>query len=161
MMMRLHLAIITFFAFILSQTRVASSTTSEGFELSKRAKKISKINYLPLQDHYVNLRQWNEDEYESLMNGLSGQSNLRHRHMQQQYGNNESQEFYLPENRIASWQIVALVISVTGTIVFAYYAYTLRHELSTLNQYLPLGYRLFPNRDSEEDDKQVEGVEMS
>ncbi len=161
--MRFHLAVITFFACILSQTIVAPSTTSEGFKLSKRAKKISKIDYLPLPDHDVNVRQWNEDEYESLMNGLFGQSNLRHRHMQQQQqnGNSESQQFYLPENRIASWQIVALVISITGTIVFAYNAYTLRHELSTLNQYLPLGYRLFPNRDSEEDDKPGDGVEMS
>ena len=63
---------------------------------------------------------------------------------------------------MAKWQIVGLVVSITGTVVFAYFAYTLRNELSMLTQYLPLGYRLFPAHDSsEEEDRPVGGVEMS
>ncbi|KAL3758070.1 hypothetical protein ACHAWU_009274 [Discostella pseudostelligera] len=177
MMKQLYLALVViFFAAVLPQSTVASdsasSTTgsSKGFNLSKRERKTIKIDDLHIQvsDHDTNLRQWNEDEYESIMNGISGgQGNLRHRNMrnmqQQQNGNNQSEQYYLPEqSRMSNWQIIALVVSVTGTVFFAYYAYTLRHELSTLNQYLPLGYKLFPDHDaSEECDRPVGGVEMS
>lgn len=177
MMKQLYLALVViFFAAVLPQSTVASdsasSTTgsSKGFNLIKRERKTIKIDDLHIQvsDHDTNLRQWNEDEYESIMNGISGgQGNLRHRNMrnmqQQQNGNNQSEQYYLPEqSRMSNWQIIALVVSVTGTVFFAYYAYTLRHELSTLNQYLPLGYKLFPDHDaSEECDRPVGGVEMS
>ena len=144
-------------------TTASASSTAIGFKLHQKERKTIKIDNLHLSDHDTTLRQWNENEYETIMNGLSGQSNLRHRNMQQQTGNYQNQQYYLPDQRrMANWQIFALVVSVTGTVVFAYFAYTLRHELSTLNQYLPLGYRLFPAHDSsEEEDRPVGGVEMS
>ena len=149
---------------LVATTASASSTVIiEGFKLHNRDRKVIKIDNLHLSDHDTTLRQWNEDEYESIMNGLSGQSNLRHRNMQQQTGSYQNQQYYLPEQRrMAKWQIVGLVVSITGTVVFAYFAYTLRNELSMLTQYLPLGYRLFPAHDSsEEEDRPVGGVEMS
>ena len=154
--------VVSIFAFFL--LAIEASPTREGFKLDKRVRKTMKLsdvgNFL-LSDREANLRQWNEDEYELIMSSLSGQGNLRHRLMQQN-DNYQSGEYYLPEQRrLKNWQIIALMISVTGSLFFAYYAYTLRNELSTLNQYLPLGYKLFPDHDASEDERPIDGVEIS
>ncbi len=154
--------VVSIFAFFLLS--IEASPTREGFKLDKRVRKTMKLsdvgNFL-LSDREANLRQWNEDEYELIMSSLSGQGNLRHRLMQQN-DNYQSGEYYLPEQRrLKNWQIIALMISVTGSLFFAYYAYTLRNELSTLNQYLPLGYKLFPDHDASEDERPIDGVEIS
>jgi hypothetical protein len=131
--------------------------------LNERARKtirLSDIDQRELSDRDINLRHWNAEEYEAIMSNLSGQGNLRHRQMQQ--SSDFSYSYVGQDKGVMKWQIAALVFVVTATVGLACYAYALRHELSHLNQYLPLGYTLFPESGTTDDDAaRAEGVELS
>eukprot|EP00580_Thalassiosira_gravida_P006123 CAMPEP_0201632904 /NCGR_PEP_ID=MMETSP0493-20130528/6387_1 /ASSEMBLY_ACC=CAM_ASM_000838 /TAXON_ID=420259 /ORGANISM="Thalassiosira gravida, Strain GMp14c1" /LENGTH=80 /DNA_ID=CAMNT_0048104513 /DNA_START=160 /DNA_END=402 /DNA_ORIENTATION=+ len=73
---------------------------------------------------------------------------------------------------VAGWQKIVLAVIGTVTVLMALYVCALRRELSYLNEYLPLGFKLFPDAnaplssDAEgEEDERVGGdtsvVEMS
>ena len=152
-----------FFASVFQSTAARGSSTSQGFQLNERARKtikLSDIDQRGLSVDDINLRQWNAEEYEAIMSNLSGQGNLRHRQMQQ---SGDFTYSYVGQDKGATkWQIAALVFVVTATVGLACYAYALRHELSHLNQYLPLGYTLFPESGTTNDDAaRVDGVELS
>lgn len=151
------------FASVFQTTAARGSSTSQGFQLNERARKtikLSDIDQRGLSVDDINLRQWNAEEYEAIMSNLSGQGNLRHRQMQQ---SGDFTYSYVGQDKGATkWQIAALVFVVTATVGLACYAYALRHELSHLNQYLPLGYTLFPESETTNDDAaRVDGVELS
>ena len=152
-----------FVASVFQSTAARGSSTSQGFQLNERARKTSKLSDIDQQGLSVednNLRQWNAEEYDAIMSNLSGQGNLRHRQMQQ--SGDFTYSYVGQDKGVTKWQIAALVFVVTATVGLACYAYALRHELSHLNQYLPLGYTLFPESGTTDDDAaRVDGVELS
>jgi hypothetical protein len=159
------LSIFTFFFASVLHSTVARGVLpqAKGFQLNERARKtirLSDIDQRDLSVQDVNLRQWNAEEYEAIMSSLSGQGNLRHRQTQQ---NGDYTYSYVGSDKgVTKWQITALVFVITATVALAYYAWALRHELSHLNQYLPLGYKLFPESgDLYDDEGKVDGVELS
>ena len=94
------------------------------------------------------------------MSNLSGQGNLRRRQMQQ--SGDFTYSYVGQDKGVTKWQTAALVFVVAATVALACYACALRHELSHLNQYLPLGYKLFPEGGTTDDDAaRVDGVELS
>ena len=153
-----------FFASVLHSTVARGALPQvKGFHLNERARKTIRLSDIDQRDFSVwdsNLRQWNAKEYEAIMSSLSGQGNLRHRQTQQ---NGDYTYSHVGQDKgVTKWQIAALVIVITATVALACYACALRHELSHLNQYLPLGYKLFPESGNLYDDEgKVDGVELS
>ena len=143
---------------------IMTTSTSQGFQLTERPRKTVRLSDIDRGDHnsrYANLRKWNVEEYEAIMSNLSGQGQLRHRRMQQD--GDYTYSYVGQEKGVSKWQVAALLLVISATVGLAWYACALRHELSHLNQYLPLGYKLFPENGSPEDDDtaRVDGVELS
>ena len=142
---------------------------SQGFKLNERVRKTRKLSDTDATARDL-LRQWKEDDYEELMNVMSGRPNLRQNRKLQHSNNNnnnngdyQKRPYYKREQpKVLQWQKIALGTIITATVALACYVYALKRELSTLNQYLPLGYKLFPDTDaSEEVERPADGVEMS
>ena len=159
-----------FFAYIIQLTTVdaASPTkninTNKGYyKLEKRDKKVYKISNLDIED-IANLRQWDEDEYNAIMSTMSGgTNNLRHRQLQNNNDPYQQKPQYTSTTTVTrGWQKAALISC--GLVFFALLAYviSLRNELAHLNQYIPLGYKLFPDNAEEESEERpsATGVEM-
>ena len=155
-----------FFAYIiqLSSVDAASPTkninTNKGYyKLEKRDRKVHKISDL---DDIANLRQWDEDEYNAIMSTMSGgTNNLRHRQLQNNNDQYQQKPQYTSTQSVTrGWQKAALISC--GLVFFALLAYviSLRNELAHLNQYIPLGYKLFPENAEEEERPSATGVEM-
>mmetsp|Transcript_10730 Transcript_10730/g.23774 ORF Transcript_10730/g.23774 Transcript_10730/m.23774 type:complete len:171 (-) Transcript_10730:14-526(-) len=170
MMKYLTLFAIIVFASILQSTMaqevssIEVNDSSKGFKLKKRvrsARKLSEINERPESIQDANLRQWKEEDYDAIMSTMSGQSNLRHRQMQQG-GDYQKKPYYtMQQTTVMRWQKIVLSSIVMAVIALALYVCSLRKELSALNQYLPLGYKLFSEADVPEEESNVDGVEMS
>ena len=160
-----------FFAYIIQISSVvdaASPTkhinTNKGYyTLEKRDRKVHKISDLDSIEDIANKRQWDEDEYNAIMSTMSGgTNNLRHRQLQSTNETYQQKPQYNSTQSVTrGWQ-KALLISC-GCIFFAllFYVISLRNELAHLNQYVPLGYKLFPDNAEEESERpQASGVEM-
>ena len=140
--------------------------TNKGYyRLEKRDRKVHKISDLNIED-IANLRQWDEDEYNAIMSTMSGgTNNLRHRQLQN--GNNnepyqQKPQYTSTQTVTTGWQKAALISC--GLVFFGllFYVISLRNELAHLNQYIPLGYKLFPDNAEEESEERpsATGVEM-
>lgn len=153
---------LTLFAIFIAS--IVTTPTTQGFQLNERPRKTVRLSDIDQRDFHVrdaNLRRWNVEEYEAIMTNLSGRGQLRHRRTQQ---NGDYTYSYVGQDKgVSKWQVTALLFVVSATVGLAWYACTLRHELSHLNQYLPLGYKLFPESGSPDDDDmaRVDGVELS
>ncbi len=135
--------------------------------MNERARKtIGPSSYTDRRDpsaRNANLRRWNTEEYEAIMGNLSGRGgSRRHRRLQGGGGDDFAYSYVGQGGGVTRWQIAALVLTVAATVALGGYACSLRHELSHLNQYLPLGYKLFPESGTVDDDgARVDGVELS
>jgi len=139
--------------------------SSLGFRLNKHVRGARKLSETGEVNEDSHLRRWKEEDYQALMSAISGQGNLRHRRTQ---GNSSSSYQKKPyytasQTRVAKWQKAALGTLVTATAFLAFYVYALKKELSSLNQYLPLGYKLFSDAGEmdEEEEMASNGVEMN
>lgn len=178
-MMKYLTILAIFFASTLQSTSAAADTQTtqertspieDGFRMDgRRDRKVirkSELEQLPesLQD-LDHLRQWKEEDYEAIMSVMSGTTNLRQRKMQHTNGGEYEKKAYYTstQTRVTDWQKIALWFFITLFVALAFYIYALKRELSTLNQYLPLGYKLFADTEdaSEEQERPVDGVEMS
>lgn len=133
---------------------------SKGYPLDKRVRKTGKMSSESAYD--TDLRRWKEEDYEAIMTTMSGGLNLRHRRTQHRGGSGYQKKPYYTRQQVIvrKWQKVALATIITATVALGFYVCALKRELSTLNQYLPLGYKLFPDSDPEEE-RVGNGVEMS
>jgi len=138
--------------------------TNKGYyRLEKRDRKVHKISDLNAKD-IANLRQWDEDEYNAIMSTMSGgTNNLRHRQLQNGNNNDPYQQkpqYTSTQTVTTGWQKAALISC--GLVFFGllFYVISLRNELAHLNQYIPLGYKLFPDNAEEEERPAATGVEM-
>ena len=158
-----------FFAYIIQLTTVVDASptkninTNKGYyKLEKRDRKVHKISDLDIDD--ANLRQWDEDEYNAIMSTMSGgTNNLRHRQLQNGNNNDPYQQkpqYTSTQTVTTGWQKAALISC--GLVFFGllFYVISLRNELAHLNQYIPLGYKLFPDNAEEEERPSPTGVEM-
>lgn len=155
----LSLLLIFFFASAIQLTAAQSSYSSQGFSLNKRVRKARRLSEVS-QDH--DFRQWKEDDYEAIMRTMTGQGNLRSRRMQQNSGDYNKKPYYSMQqtSSVKSWQKIALATLGLGVCLALLYVCALRRELSFLNQYIPLGYKLFPDTPSPEEERAVAGVEL-
>ena len=149
----------------------ASSRTSQGFKLNDRVKKavrkLSDTEATTVQDYDL-LRQWKEEDYEELMNVMMPSvrgGNLRYRQLQRSNNGGyvkKQRYFTMEQPRVSRWQKVALATIITAIIALAWYICALKRELSHLNQYMPLGYKLFPeSTEASEEVRPADGVEMN
>ena len=152
-------------------TKAVDGTPNKGYKLENRLRKVRKIsnieeNNIP-SDH---LRQWDEEEYEAIMGTMSGQHNLRQR-MMQQHSNNSNSEYqkkpyytsvqHTTVTVTKTWQKPALGSCALIFFALLFYVIALKKELASLNQYIPLGYKLFPDHGEEEEERRpTSGVEM-
>mmetsp|Transcript_24162 Transcript_24162/g.50608 ORF Transcript_24162/g.50608 Transcript_24162/m.50608 type:complete len:179 (-) Transcript_24162:161-697(-) len=139
------------------QLTTATQSPTHGYNLNKRIKgawKPSPINQLKEesssgQQHKLsNARQWKEEDYEALMNAFSQNSLRGNNHRQLQQNNNDPYTMQQTTTPVARWQKIVLAVIVTVTVLMALYVCALRRELSYLNEYLPLGFKLFPDADT-------------
>lgn len=124
----------------------ASSDPTEGrlYKLNSRTRSSRKLSDMG-HDERGTTRQWKEEDYEDLMSVISGQRNLRHRLLQQNDGEYQKKPYTTRQQTVVKrWQKIALGTVVSATVFLAFYIFALKRELSTLTQYIPLGYRLFP-----------------
>ena len=149
-------------------------TTSrlEGFKLNKRVRRSRKISDIDEQqsqtEDVTDLRRWKEEDYNDIMTIMSGGNNLRHRQLQHKsssgstYHHQKKSYYTRTQTTVRKWQKIALGTIITATIAMAFYVWSLRNELSTLNQYIPLGYKLFSDADVDDEEERgtVAGVEM-
>lgn len=154
---------LTLFVIIASALRLvdASPITSDGFKLNTRERSARKLSDVDQDNKDTDLRQWNEEDYEAIMSVMSGQKNLRHRILQKNDSEYKKKPYYTSQQTtVRGWQKYALGFFGTSMVLLALYVCHLKNELSHLNQYIPLGYKLFP--DSEPEEEQLPGgVQMS
>ena len=167
---------LVFVAFAIDRSAASSveanndiDTTNQGFKLNKRQRKVhtlSETAYFQATDTEDELRQWKEEDYNAIMTTMSG-GNLRHRQLQRGNINDYQKKPYYSSTSssqimVMTWQKVAIGIFATLTLFLAFYVYALKKELRSLTQYIPLGYKLFPDEDplENEESRTVDGVEM-
>ena len=143
----------------------AAAITSDGFRLQQRTsrvRKLSQANQAPESAEDTDLRQWKEDDYEELMKVMSGQNNLRHRQLQNDKNDYQKKPYYTKQQVTwRRWQKITMATLGTAMVFLAIYICALKKELSSLTQYIPLGYKLFPDTEPEEEERYTDGVQMS
>ena len=153
-----YLTILAIFLACALQSTAATLNTRE-----RKVRRLSEIDQT--QESIRDYRQWKEEDYEAIMSIMSGgQRNLRQRQLQHtEDGRYQKKPYYTRTQTIVTkGQKIALYFFAMLTAALAIYVCALKRELSTLNQYLPLGYKLFPDTDaSEEQVRPTDGVEMS
>ena len=166
-----------------SSSPIKGTESSKGYKLENRVRKVRKrSNNIEDDDNNIpsdHLRQWDEEEYEAIMGTMSGQHNLRQRMLQQQQqqhgsSNSEYQKkpYYSTSGGGQQQQHTTIIVTRTWqkaalgscTLIFfalLFYVIALKKELASLNQYIPLGYKLFPDHGEEEEgERPTSGVEL-
>ena len=170
---------VIFFASILQSANAveASSTTIKGFKLDQRTRKV--VSREDVANHSnnnnnnnIDLRQWDEDEYEAIMSTMSGSkvgTYLRHQQHRQTQQQKEKNPYYSSSSssgtkyvtKTQTWQKCTLGFFAVLFFALLLYVISLKNELATLNQYIPLGYKLFPDNVDEEEERVTAGMQMS
>ena len=167
---------VIFFASILQSANAveALSTTIKGFKLDQRTRKVVSredvANHSNNNNNNIDLRQWDEDEYEAIMSTMSGSKGgtyLRHQQHRQTQHQKEKNPYYSSSSssgtkyvtKTQNWQKFTLGFFAVLFFALLFYVVSLKNELATLNQYIPLGYKLFPDYVDEEEERVTSGMQ--